>query len=98
MGRESGKNRTTSRYLTLLLQCGWKSFYRMGVRMQQPGSRDAYKQHTTPEQWVEKIQARPDVHEEQADQWALLRHEIEGEKLSLIHISEPTRLGMTSYA
>lgn len=53
----------------------------MGVRMQQPGSRDAYKQHTTPEQWVEKVQARPDVYEEQADQWALLRHEIEGEKI-----------------
>ncbi len=52
----------------------------MGGRMQQPGSHDAYKQHTTPEQWVEKSQARSDVHEEQADQWALLRHEIEGEE------------------
>ena len=49
----------------------------MGVRM--PGFHDAFKQHTTPEQWVEKIQARPDMHEKQADQWALLQHEIEGE-------------------
>ncbi len=48
--------------------------------MQQPGSHDAYKRHTTPEQWVEKTQAMPDVREEQADQWALLRHEIEGEE------------------
>ena len=50
----------------------------MGVRM--PGFHDAFTHHTTPEQWVEKIQARPDMHEKQADQWALLQHEIEGDQ------------------
>ena len=49
--------------------------------MQQPMSNDAYKQDTTPEQWVEKTKARPDEYEEQADQWAILRHEVEGEEI-----------------
>lgn len=48
----------------------------MGVCMQ-PMSHDAYKHKIVLEQWREKT--RPDVYEEQEDQWAVLRHEVEGD-------------------
>jgi cell division protein FtsZ len=53
-----------------------ESFYRMGVRMQQPMSHDAYQRVTDPEQWRDKVGTTPDAHE-QGDQWAILRHEVE---------------------
>ncbi len=49
----------------------------MGVCMQ-PMSHDAYKRNFSLEQWKEKSRARPDVYEEPEDQWAILRHEVEG--------------------
>src|ERR1019366_4404882 len=53
-----------------------ESFYRMGVRMQQPMCHDAYQRVTDPEQWREKARTTPDAYE-QGDQWAILRHEVE---------------------
>src|ERR1700692_2195640 len=50
-----------------------ESFYRMGVRMQQPMSHDASQRATDPEQWREKTGIRSDS----GDQWAILRHEVE---------------------
>ncbi len=47
----------------------------MGVCMQ-PISNDAYKRNMASEQWIEKARNKPDVYEEQEDQWAVLRHEI----------------------
>jgi cell division protein FtsZ len=44
-------------------------------------SHDAFNRDTAPEHWVAKVKARPDVHEEQEDQWAVLRHEVEEENL-----------------
>src|SRR5258708_13339136 len=52
----------------------------MGVCMQ-PMSHDGYKREMTPEQWVEAAKSRPQVYEEQEDQWAVLRHEVEGERM-----------------
>jgi cell division protein FtsZ len=54
--------------------------------MMQSMSHDAYRRDRSPEQWAEppgsrpagKPVVRPDVYEEQADQWAVLRHEVEG--------------------
>ena len=51
----------------------------MGVYMQ-PMSHDAYKRNPS-EQWAEKAEARPDVYEEPEDQWAVLRHEVEGKDM-----------------
>jgi cell division protein FtsZ len=45
------------------------------------GSHDAYKRDMASEPWFEKAGARPDVYEEQEDQWAILRHEVEGEDM-----------------
>ncbi|WP_165423326.1 cell division protein FtsZ [Ktedonosporobacter rubrisoli] len=45
----------------------------------QPMSHDAYKRDLFPEEWAEQVRVRPNVYEEQADQWAVLRHEVEGE-------------------
>lgn len=52
----------------------------MGVCMQ-PLSHDAYKRNIAPEQWVDKVRVRQDMYEEQEDQWAVLRHEVEGEDM-----------------
>ena len=53
-----------------------ESFYRMGVRMQQPMSHDAYQRAADSKQWREKAEIRSDSYE-QGDQWAILRHEVE---------------------
>ncbi len=59
------------------------SLYRSPLRgngeCMQPMSHDGYKRDTASKQWKE--QARPDVYEEQEDQWAILRHEVEGEDM-----------------
>jgi cell division protein FtsZ len=47
----------------------------------QPISHDGYKREVAPQQWVEQTKARPDVYEEQEDQWAVLRHEVEREEM-----------------
>lgn len=48
-------------------------------------SHDAYRREISPEQWIEKTrgqaETRPDVYEEQEDQWAVLRQEVEGERI-----------------
>jgi cell division protein FtsZ len=44
----------------------------------QPIFHDAYKRDKAAEQWAHQASARPDVYEEQEDQWAVLRHEVEG--------------------
>lgn len=44
----------------------------------QPMSHDSDRRAQSPE-WVEQIRARPDVHEAQENQWAVLRHELESE-------------------
>ncbi len=54
----------------------------MGVRMQSK-SHDAFRRENSPERWVKQSDrgesvAKPDVYDEQEDQWALLRHEVEG--------------------
>jgi cell division protein FtsZ len=45
------------------------------------GSQDAYKRDMASEPWLEKAGARSDIDEEQEDQWAILRHEVEGEDM-----------------
>jgi cell division protein FtsZ len=52
----------------------------LGVCMQ-PLPHDAYKREIAPESWVEKSRAKADVYEEPEDQWAVLRHEVEGEDM-----------------
>ena len=48
----------------------------------QPSSHDAYKRDDAPGQWARKAQTRPDAYEEQEeDQWAILRHEVEEEDM-----------------
>ncbi len=54
-----------------------------GVCMQ-PKSHDAYKRDRASrasDQWIEQARIRSDVYEEAEDQWAVLRHEVEGEAL-----------------
>ncbi len=53
----------------------------MGVRMQPMSHDDLYKRENAPTPWVGKAEARPDVYEEQEDQWAVLRHEVEGKDM-----------------
>ena len=36
-----------------------------------------FQHEVTPQPWVEKTAAKPDVYEEHEDQWAVLRHEVE---------------------
>ena len=38
---------------------------------------DAFKRDIAPKRWTGKPESRPDVYDEQEDQWAVLRHEIE---------------------
>jgi cell division protein FtsZ len=45
------------------------------------GSQDAYKRNIASEPWFEKAEVRSDVYEEQEGQWAILRHEVEGEDM-----------------
>src|SRR2546421_4250764 len=45
--------------------------------MQSMSHDNAFKRDMTPKQWAGKSEARPDVYEEQEDQWAVLRHEVE---------------------
>jgi cell division protein FtsZ len=52
----------------------------LGMCMQ-PLPHNAYKRDITPEPWVEKVRVKSDVYEEQEDQWAVLRHEVEGEDM-----------------
>jgi cell division protein FtsZ len=51
----------------------------MGVCMQ-PISHDAFNRDIAPEPWVAKAKPRPHMAEEQEDQWAVLRHEVEREE------------------
>src|ERR1700732_4599601 len=53
----------------------------MGVRLKPMPHDDLYKRENAPTPWVGKAQARPDVYEEQEDQWAVLRHEVEGKDM-----------------
>lgn len=55
----------------------------MGVRMQSMFSDNASRREreNAPGQWAGKADARPDMHRSQEDQWAVLRHEVEGEKV-----------------
>jgi len=52
----------------------------MGVCMPL-GSHDAYKRNMASEPWFEQASVKPDMYEEQEDQWAILRHEVEGEDM-----------------
>jgi cell division protein FtsZ len=58
---------------------------RMGVRMQSMfhdnASRREREREKAPEQWAGKAEAHPDARRSQEDQWAVLRHEVEGEKM-----------------
>jgi len=54
------------------------------------GSHDAYKRDMVSEPWFEAARVAPDVYEEQEDQWAILRHEVEGEDMQRL---ERVRLG-----
>src|SRR2546429_3388735 len=49
----------------------------MGVRMQSMPHDNPFQHEVTPQPWVEKTAAKPDVYEEHEDQWAVLRHEVE---------------------
>jgi cell division protein FtsZ len=47
----------------------------------QPLPHDAYKRDVAPEPWIEKVRVKADVYDEPEDQWAVLRHEVEGEDM-----------------
>src|SRR3989440_9913994 len=49
----------------------------MEVRMQSMPHDNPFQHEVTPQPWVEKTAAKPDVYEEHEDQWAVLRHEVE---------------------
>ena len=49
--------------------------------MQSPSSDDAFQRDLAPRPWTGKSEIRPDVYEEQEDQWAVLRHEVEVEDM-----------------
>ncbi len=55
----------------------------MGVRMQSMSHDNAFKREKAPkpDAWAGKSEAKPDVYEEQEDQWAVLRHEVEVEDM-----------------
>src|SRR6202165_5808274 len=52
---------------------------------------NAFHREQTPSEWAGKAAARPDVYEEQEDQWAVLRHEVEVEDMQ--RKNEPVRSG-----
>ncbi len=45
------------------------------------GSHDTYKRDMASGSWFEQASIRPEMYEEQEDQWAILRHEVEGEDM-----------------
>ena len=49
--------------------------------MQSMSHDNASKRDMAPKQWPGKSEARPDVYDEQDDQWAVLRHEVESENV-----------------
>jgi cell division protein FtsZ len=51
----------------------------IGGCMQSMSHDNASKRDMAPKQWPGKSDARPDVYDEQEDQWAVLRHEMESE-------------------
>ena len=53
----------------------------MGGRMQSKFHEDANKREQSPRQWSGMARPKPDVYAEQNDQWAVLRHEVEGEDM-----------------
>lgn len=53
----------------------------MGGRMQSKFQEDANKRGQTSRQWPGMARPRPDEYAEQSDQWAVLRHEVEGEDM-----------------
>lgn len=53
----------------------------MGGRMQSKFHEDANKREQSPRQWSGMARSKPDVYAEQNDQWAVLRHEVEGEDM-----------------
>jgi cell division protein FtsZ len=61
----------------------WEGEEKMGVRMQSMFHDNASRREreNAPEQWADKADANPDMHRSQEDQWAVLRHEVEGEKM-----------------
>lgn len=65
----------------------WAGQAETGVRMQSMSHDNAFQHEHTPQQWATnvgnagKADARPDVYEEQEDQWAVLRHEVEVEQM-----------------
>lgn len=63
----------------------------MGVRMQFHSSEDAYRREITPKSPSEMGQTNPEAHSSQEDQWAILRHEVEGEDMR--RQDERVRLG-----
>ena len=73
----------------LLLSRSYVLMRGMGVCMPS-GSHDAYKRDMVSEPWFEPARVTPDVYEEQEDQWAILRHEVEGEDMQRL---ERVRLG-----
>ena len=50
-----------------------------GGCMQSMSHDNASKRDMAPKQWPGKSEVRPDVYDEQEDQWAVLRHEVESE-------------------
>src|SRR5712692_10666269 len=55
----------------------------MGVRMQSMSHDNSFKREKSPkpDAWAGKSEAKPDVYEEQDDQWAVLRHDVEVEDM-----------------
>jgi cell division protein FtsZ len=52
----------------------------------QPMSHDAYKHKTASDQWTEQAGSKSEIYEEQEDQWAILRHEVE--EVDMQHCAE----------
>ena len=54
-----------------------------GVCMQSmsQNGQNAYKREAASEQWMQSSRSKPDMYEEQEDQWAILRHEVEEEDM-----------------
>src|SRR5947209_1015275 len=61
----------------------------MGVYMQSASHEGALRRDASPQQWVDRTVARPDVYTQQEDQWAVLRHEVE----DMQRYNEPIRPG-----
>jgi cell division protein FtsZ len=55
----------------------------IGGCMQSMSHDNASKRETAPKQWAGKPEGRPDVYEEQEDQWAVLRNEVEAESVKI---------------